>query len=119
MPNTSTPDECRKLQPDIELDILGAVHYHCDAHMYPNKLMRGLVKYLEDAGVHIHRNSKVVKVSQMADKITSVSTDNQEFTGDAYRYFRRLMVAGYCQACRFKYAIDAGQRLFIYGKQSG
>jgi len=33
------PDECRKLQPEIELDILGAVHYRCDAHMYPNKLM--------------------------------------------------------------------------------
>ena len=29
-----TADECRKLQPDIDLDILGAVHYHCDrAHV--------------------------------------------------------------------------------------
>src|SRR6202012_4608762 len=35
-----SPDECRKLQPGVELDILGAVHYHCDAHLYPNKLMR-------------------------------------------------------------------------------
>ena len=77
-------EECRKLQPGIELDILGAVHYHCDAHMYPNNLMKGLVKHLENAGVHIHRNSKVVKVSQTADKISSVSTDNKDFTGDAF-----------------------------------
>ena len=42
MHNTLSPEECRKLQPDIELDILGAVHYHCDAHLYPNKLMKVL-----------------------------------------------------------------------------
>jgi len=79
-----TPEECRKLQPDIELDILGAVHYHCDAHMYPNKLMVGLVKYLEAAGVHIHRNTKVVKINHDAGKVTSLITDDKEFKGDAY-----------------------------------
>jgi D-amino-acid dehydrogenase len=77
-------DECHKLQPNIELDILGAVHYRCDAHMYPNNLMKGLVKYLEAAGVHIHRNTKVVKINHDADKISSVNTDSKEFTGDAY-----------------------------------
>jgi len=79
-----TPDECRKLQPDIELDILGAVHYHCDAHMYPNKLMAGLIKYLETEGVRIHRNTRVAKINHGAGKITSLMADNKEFTGDAY-----------------------------------
>jgi D-amino-acid dehydrogenase len=76
--------ECRKLQPDIELDILGAVHYRCDAHMYPNNLMKGLVKYLETKGVHIHRNTKVVKINHNAGKIASVNTSDKELTGDAY-----------------------------------
>ncbi len=40
-----TPEQCGKLQPGVELDILGAVHYHCDAHLYPNKLMPALIKY--------------------------------------------------------------------------
>jgi D-amino-acid dehydrogenase len=79
-----TPAECHKLQPDIELDILGAVHYHCDAHMYPNKLMAGLVKYLETAGVKIHRHTEVVKINHDAGKITSVSTKDKEFTGDTF-----------------------------------
>jgi D-amino-acid dehydrogenase len=79
-----SPAECRKLQPDIELDILGAVHYRCDAHLYPNKLMRGLVKYLEAEGVRIHRNSEVIKINHAANKITSVSTKDKDFTGDAY-----------------------------------
>ena len=79
-----TPAECRKLQPDIELDILGAVHYHCDSHMYPNKLMKGLVKYLETAGVKINRNTEVIKISHDGNKITAVTTKDKDYRGDAY-----------------------------------
>jgi D-amino-acid dehydrogenase len=79
-----TTEECRKLQPDIELDILGAVHYHCDAHMYPNKLMAGLVKYLEANGVRIHRHTEVIKINSDSVKVASVSTKDKDFTGDAF-----------------------------------
>jgi D-amino-acid dehydrogenase len=79
-----TPDECQKLQPDIELDILGAVHYRCDSHMYPNNLMKGLVKYLEEKGVHIHRHTEVIKINYDAGKVTSFSTKDKDFIGDAY-----------------------------------
>jgi len=79
-----TPAECRKLQPDIELDILGAVHYHCDSHMYPNKLMKGLVKYLEAEGVRIHRNSEVTGIAHDNGKITAISTLDKDFTGDKF-----------------------------------
>ena len=79
-----TPAECRALQPEIELDILGAVHYRCDSHMYPNKLMKGLIKYLEAAGVKIHRNTEVTGINHNGDKISSIKTKDKEFTGDAY-----------------------------------
>lgn len=79
-----TPDECQKLQPGVELDVLGGVHYRCDAHMYPNKLMTGLVKYLETAGVHIHRNTEVTNINHDGNKITSLTTKDKDFTGDAY-----------------------------------
>ncbi|MDB5018557.1 MAG: amino acid dehydrogenase [Mucilaginibacter sp.] len=79
-----TPDECHKLQPGIELDILGAVHYHCDSHMYPNMLMKGLVKYLEAEGVGIHRNTEVTKIIHDGKNITSVLTEDNEYTADSY-----------------------------------
>jgi D-amino-acid dehydrogenase len=79
-----TADEARKLQPDIELDILGAVHYHCDAHLYPNKLIAGLVKHLETSGVKIHRNTPVTAIQHNAGQITSVNSNDNIFTGDAY-----------------------------------
>jgi D-amino-acid dehydrogenase len=80
-----TPDECRQLQPGVEMDILGAVHYHCDAHLYPNKLMRGLIKYVENVqGITIYRNTEIVKIAHDSDNITSVSSRDKEFKGDAY-----------------------------------
>src|SRR5476649_1775870 len=79
-----TPEECQKLQPGIALDILGAVHYRCDSHMYPNQMMKGLVKYLETEGVRIHRNTEVVKINHDAGKVISLSTKDKEFTGDAF-----------------------------------
>jgi D-amino-acid dehydrogenase len=80
-----SPDECRKLQPGIEMDILGAVHYHCDAHLYPNKLMAGLIKYLDNAkGVTVHRNTEIINISHDGNNIASVNSNNKEFKGDAY-----------------------------------
>ena len=79
-----TPAETQKLQPAVELDILGAVHYRCDAHMYPNKLMAGLIKYLETNGVKLHRNTEVLKINRDGAKITSFVTKDKEFTADAF-----------------------------------
>jgi D-amino-acid dehydrogenase len=79
-----TPEETQKLQPEIELDILGAVHYHCDSHMSPNKLMKLLVKYLEDTGVRILRHTEVTRINHDGGKISSVSTKDKDFTGDKY-----------------------------------
>jgi D-amino-acid dehydrogenase len=79
-----TPDECAKLQPGVEMDILGAVHYRCDAHLYPNKLMRELVKYLEAKGVKMHRNTRIERISQQGGKVISIGSAGREFKGDAY-----------------------------------
>jgi D-amino-acid dehydrogenase len=79
-----TADEVRALQPEIDVDVLGAVHYHCDAHLYPNKLIAGLVKYLEAAGVKIHRNTPVTHIERDQGKILSVLSNDKSFKADKY-----------------------------------
>ncbi|MFB9843125.1 NAD(P)/FAD-dependent oxidoreductase [Mucilaginibacter ginsenosidivorans] len=79
-----SPEDCQKLQPGVELDIAGAVHYHCDAHLYPNKLMKVFLKYLEENGIKFHRNTRIDRVSNDAGKITSVGSGDKEFKGDAF-----------------------------------
>ncbi|MFD0793307.1 NAD(P)/FAD-dependent oxidoreductase [Mucilaginibacter litoreus] len=77
-------DQCRKLQPDVELDVLGAVHYRCDAHLYPNKLIAGLLNYLQNAGVTIHRNTPVTKIEHSGGQITQIISNGKSFKADSY-----------------------------------
>jgi D-amino-acid dehydrogenase len=77
-------DECSALQPDLKLDVLGAVHYRCDAHLYPTKLMSALLKYLTDNGVNIVRNKEVDQIEVVGNRIMKVFTGNQGWEADQY-----------------------------------
>jgi len=79
-----TKTEVQALEPKTELDILGAVHYRCDAHLYPNKLIPQLIAYLKAAGVQFKLNSVVEKIITQGGKITKVVTATGEVTGDVF-----------------------------------
>lgn len=76
--------ECLLLQPELELDVLGAVHYRDDGHVSPPQLMNALLAYLEHAGVAIMRNHEVTKIETSAKKIISVFTGDKEWKADQY-----------------------------------
>jgi len=76
--------ECSVLQPDLKLDVLGAVHYRCDAHLYPTKLMNALLKYLTANGVKIERGKEVDKIETAGNRIMKVFTGNEAWDADQY-----------------------------------
>ena len=76
--------ECQALQPDLKLDVLGAVHYRCDAHLYPTKLMDALLQYLTYNGVKIIRGKTVDKIETSGNKINRVFTGNEVWEADEY-----------------------------------
>ncbi|TWR25111.1 FAD-dependent oxidoreductase [Mucilaginibacter pallidiroseus] len=77
-------DECRQLQPHLKLNVMGAVHYRCDGHLYPNKLIADLIAYLEKAGVKIMRNHEVTAVQTSGSKITALQAGNKQWQADEY-----------------------------------
>ncbi len=79
-----TKTEVQALEPETELDILGAVHYRCDAHLYPNKLIPQLIAYLKAAGVQFKTNSGVEKIITQGGKITKIITTAGEIEGDVF-----------------------------------
>jgi D-amino-acid dehydrogenase len=79
-----TPTDCVKLQPKLELDVLGAVHYGCDAHLSPNKLMAALLKYLRLVGVNLIINKEITKIETSNGKINCVLSFGEELTADEY-----------------------------------
>jgi len=75
-------EKVQQLEPETELDILGAVHYRCDAHLYPNKLIPQLLDYLETSGVDIQSNNPVKYLVVGKGKIRKVVTSENEYKPD-------------------------------------
>jgi D-amino-acid dehydrogenase len=46
-----TPDKLKQLEPGIQMDVRGAVHYPGDAHITPHVFMHQMVNHLKNAGV--------------------------------------------------------------------
>lgn len=76
--------EAQKLQPDLKLDVLGGIHYRCDAHLNPNQLMALLQQYLTGAGVKIVKNTEVTKILHDKGKITSLVAGGEQYSADHY-----------------------------------
>ena len=74
--------ELQEMEPETELDVLGAVHYRCDAHLYPNKLIPQLLQHLTSSGVDIQRKCPVKQVIVEKGEIRKLITAKGEYDGD-------------------------------------
>lgn len=75
-------EQVQALEPDIKLDVLGAVHYRCDAHLYPYALVSQLLKYIKTNGGEVITNAEVTGYNIQAGEIKSVETSNGNIEGD-------------------------------------
>jgi len=75
-------EELQKREPDVELDICGAVLFKDDAHIHPGKFMVALRQYLEKNGVKFQLNTTVTGFERKKTKIEKVLTDKGDFAGD-------------------------------------
>lgn len=76
--------DAQKLQPDLKLDVLGGIHYRCDAHLNPNLLLANLQAYLLKKGVEIIKNTEVTKIIQEKGQISKLIAGAKEYTADRY-----------------------------------
>ncbi len=76
--------QLQQLEPDTELDVLGAVHYRCDAHLYPNKLIRNLMDYLREKGVQLMDKTIVQSFDKIKGRITAIHTSRGKVEADLF-----------------------------------
>ncbi len=72
-------DAVQQLEPDVELDIAGAVLFKDDCHFNPGKMMAALKKYLEAKNVCFQLNTTVTVFEKANNKISAVITDKGKF----------------------------------------
>ena len=74
--------EVQALEPQVQLDVAGAVHYKCDAHLYPNNLVKQLIAHLTAAGVIFNTNTKVQRIITRQQQVQKVVTSKGEYEAD-------------------------------------
>lgn len=70
------------LEPDVELNVTGAVLFKDDCHINPGMFMLALKNYLEKKGVTFQLNTTVAGFEKRNNKISAVITDKGKFVCD-------------------------------------
>lgn len=75
-------EELAKVEPGLSKDILGAVHYECDAHTSPQEIMAKLKTYLIDQGVLLKTKEEVLDFEISKGKINAIHTSKGTYKTD-------------------------------------
>lgn len=71
--------ELQQLEPHTKINALGAILFKCDGHLYPQKLMQGLLNILREKGVQLLGNEEVVRFEKAGAKIQKVITAKNSY----------------------------------------
>ncbi len=74
--------QVQTLEPDVELNVAGAVLFKDDAHIDPAKFMVAMKNYLEQNGVTFRLNTEVTGFQKNGENITAVITDQGVINAD-------------------------------------
>lgn len=77
-----TPTEIKALEPNVEINAIGAAYFECDHHSTPHEFMKELIAHLTNNGVTFRTNEKVEDITINDQKITSIRTNKQSLVAD-------------------------------------
>ncbi|MCS6974745.1 MAG: FAD-dependent oxidoreductase [Cyclobacteriaceae bacterium] len=74
--------EVQRLEPEVELRVLGGVYYPGDAHLIPHNLMKQWIPYLNKQGVNFKTGEEVKDFRIRKSRIEAVITTGGEYQAD-------------------------------------
>ncbi len=75
-------DAMQEKEPHTVINGLGAIFFRCDAHLYPDKLMRGLIQLLQVAGVQLLPHEEVLRFETAGGAVRRLITPLHTFEAD-------------------------------------
>lgn len=74
--------EVSALEPNLSLDVEGAVHYKSDAHLHPGRFMQFLKENVQALGVRVLAETEVLEMRNGGGKVASIRLKNEELSLD-------------------------------------
>ena len=78
------PSEAQALEPEVRLDVTGAVHYPLDCHLTPARLMAALRESLERSSVRFVWNASVTGWRKREGRVEAAITSQGELAADEF-----------------------------------
>lgn len=75
-------DAVRALEPAVTPDVVGGVHYREDAHIDPDRFVRGLAAEASRLGAEIRLNEPVLALEQTNGRIATIRTSKRTLQAD-------------------------------------
>lgn len=79
-----TMDQLKIIEPDININAIGASYYKCDYHSTPHEFMNELKAHLINNGVKIFKNEKVEDLKLQNNKIQLIKTNKANLKADEF-----------------------------------
>ncbi len=79
-----TPDDLRRLEPDVQLEVTGGVFYPDDAWLDPGRFMAALARHAEAAGVTFRWHTTSTGWQRTNGQLTALQTDAGAVEGDQF-----------------------------------
>ncbi len=70
------------IEPNVNIEAKGAIHYECDGHMTPTEFMPKMIDFLQHKGVVIKTNEEVLNISISNDKIQKIVSSKESYKAD-------------------------------------
>jgi len=103
-------EEAREVEPNIKMNICGAVYYPQDAHLHPGKLMNQLKSLLKNKGVNFRFNTEIIDVNEEADgKVKAISSRGKKISGTQIIISSGAWSPDLMSHLNFKLPIQAGK----------
>ena len=75
-------NEVKTLEPNVQMDVIGASYFKCDSHTTPHEFMEDMKTYLQSNGVKFYKNEKVEDLDFKNNLINTVITKKQRLYAD-------------------------------------
>jgi len=101
--------EVAALEPDVRMDVAGAVHYPMDCHLTPGRLMAALERETAKSGVRLVRGTEVTGFRVAGRRIEALETSCGDVAGDEYVLCAGIWSSRVARALRLAIPMEAGK----------
>ena len=98
-----------EIEPNININANGAIHYECDGHMTPTEFMPKLLGYLKSAGVEIRTEEEVLDVTLSGHQIKEIKTSKETISGNEFVIATGSWSGQFSKKLNIKLPLQAGK----------